>query len=237
MQRRGHEVRSLREMRRARVSNGAPCQACDGRGFGAPVACVKCKAAGVTEEFFQDASSSRRASRTARAYKSPANPSTPASASCPSKIFTRDGATITSVLKLTVAQATEGGFFDAETLHGAEPVFVEGGAKTGDTKTLEGKGLPKGKGDGRGNHVVRLEVARAPTPEPEPEPESKPRDGRDGCRGGWTRVEGGGAGRGAAGEARKDGGWAAADGGGSRGATGGEEAALLAALEAKTGGT
>ena len=157
-----------------RVSNGAPCQACDGRGFGAPVACVKCKAAGVTEEFFQGRVVVPAGVEDGARVQISGKSQHARIRVMPSKIFTRDGATITSVLKLTVAQATEGGFFDAETLHGAEPVFVEGGAKTGDTKTLEGKGLPKGKGDGRGNHVVRLEVARAPTPEPEPEPESKP---------------------------------------------------------------
>ena len=157
-----------------RVSNGAPCQTCDARGFGAPVACVKCKAAGVTEEFFQGRVVVPAGVEAGARVQISGKPQRARIHIMPSKIFTRDGATITSVLKLTAEQATEGGFFDAETLHGAEPVFVEGGAKTGDTKTLEGKGLPRGKGDERGDHVVRLEVARAPTPEPEPEPESKP---------------------------------------------------------------
>ena len=95
-----------------------------------------------------------------------------------------------------------GGFFDVETLRGPETVFVDEGAKTGDVKVIEGKGLPRdgavGKGDERraagkglkpsgdaerGDHIVRLEVARekaraGPEPEPEPEPE------RDGVGGG-----------------------------------------------------
>ena len=155
----------------------------------------------------------------------------------PSKIFTRDGATITSVLKLTVAQATEGGFFDAETLHGAEPVFVEGGAKTGDTKTLERKGLPKGKGDGRGNHVVRLEVARAPTPEPEPEPESKPK--REETAAGEAGRASKGDGEGEAPPAKR----AKTEGGPPptevdlAALLAEKKRKLLAALEAKTGGT
>ena len=37
----------------------------------------------------------------------------------PSKLFERDGLVIRSVLKLTAAQAKEGGFFDVETLGGA----------------------------------------------------------------------------------------------------------------------
>ena len=110
----------------------------------------------------------------------------------PSKIFSRDGATITSVLKLTAEEADAGGFFEVETLHGKETIFIDEDAKSGDTKTLQGKGLPlpqtqqqqqqrQRKAGGaaagsseedvpKGDHVVKLEVARRKTPEPESEP-------------------------------------------------------------------
>ena len=102
----------------------------------------------------------------------------------PSKIFSRDGATITSLLKLTAEEADAGGFFEVETLHGKETVFIDENAKSGDTKTLQGKGLPlpqtqqqqqqqrqrKEEDVPKGDHVVKLEVARRKTPEPEPEP-------------------------------------------------------------------
>ena len=56
------------------------------------------------------------------------------------------------------------------TLHGTETLFIEAGAKSGDERRLEGKGIPKAGGDGggsRGDHVVVVEVKRATTPERE----------------------------------------------------------------------
>lgn len=175
----------------------APCAACDARGFGFPVPCAKCDGAGAVEEFFQGrvvippgVADGARIALVGRLIRAVVRV-------MPSKLFARDGANISSVLRLTAEEAREGGFFDVETLRGPETVFVDEGAKTGDVKVIEGKGLPRdgavGKGDERraagkgskpsgdaerGDHIVRLEVAREKTPEPEPEPE------RDGIGGG-----------------------------------------------------
>lgn len=178
-----------------RVHPGAipqrPCAACDGRGFGEPVACRPCKGLGCTEEFFQGrvvvpagVVAGARIQIAGRSQHAKIHV-------MPSKIFSRDGPTITSVLKLSAEEADAGGFFEVETLHGTETVFLEENAKSGDTKVLEGKGLPlqqgtaRGTGGGKedipkGNHVVRLEVARRRTPEPEPESEPEREVGVDG---------------------------------------------------------
>jgi molecular chaperone DnaJ len=78
----------------------------------------------------------------------------------PSALFERDGFVIRSVLRLTNAQAKEGGFFDVETLDGPMTVFVEAGAASGDAKTVPGAGLPTTNQPGapRGDHVARVFV-------------------------------------------------------------------------------
>ena len=47
----------------------------------------------------------------------------------PSKVFTRDGLNVTSTLRLSAADAREGGFFDVETVHGTETTYFDEDAK------------------------------------------------------------------------------------------------------------
>jgi molecular chaperone DnaJ len=168
-----------------------PCVPCAGRGFGEPVVCKPCKGKGSTEEFFQGRVVVPAGAAAGARIQIAGRPQHARIHVMPSKIFSRDGATITSLLKLTAEEADAGGFFEVETLHGKETVFIDEGAKSGDAKTLEGKGLPlqqlnakagaRGAGAGgarggedvpKGDHVVKLEVARRKTPEAEPEAEA-----------------------------------------------------------------
>lgn len=160
-----------------------PCAPCDGRGFGEPVVCMHCKGKGSTEEFFQGRVVVPSGAAAGARIQIAGRPQYARIHVMPSKIFSRDGATITSVLKLTAEEADAGGFFEVETLHGKETVFIDEGAKSGDSKTLQGKGLPLqrkaragagGEDVPKGDHVVKLEVARRKTPEPEPEIEPEP---------------------------------------------------------------
>tara|TARA_B100000405_G_scaffold218294_1_gene154628 strand:- start:5 stop:430 length:426 start_codon:yes stop_codon:yes gene_type:complete len=82
-------------------------------------------------------------------------------------VFTRDGLNVTSTLRLSAADAREGGFFDVETVHGTETTYFDEETSHGDTKTLTGKGIKDGKKTG--DHIVRVEVEREPTPPPEDE--------------------------------------------------------------------
>ena len=116
------------------VASGAPCAKCDGRGFGAPVTCANCKALGATEDFFQGrvvvppgVAHGARIQITGVKVHAKIHV-------MPSKLFARDGADIISTLRLSAEDAARGGFFDVETLRGAETTWVDEGAKTGDVK-------------------------------------------------------------------------------------------------------
>lgn len=78
-------------------------------------------------------------------------------------MFSRDGLNVTSTLRLSAKDALEGGFFEVETVHGVETMYFDEETKSGDTKTLDGKGIKDGKKIG--NHIVRVEVEREQTPE------------------------------------------------------------------------
>lgn len=146
--------------------NSKECPKCSGRGFGAPTPCDTCKSEGKVEDFFQgrvvvpagvaDGSRVQVTGKTQHAKIK----------IMPSKMFQREGVTIKSTLILTATQAREGGFFDVETIGGTETVFLDSAVATGDVKTLEGKGLPlpgyedlKTDDVKRGDHVVRIEVS------------------------------------------------------------------------------
>ena len=138
-----------------------PCSVCEGRGFGAPKPCDACHSKGAVEDFFPgrvvvpagvaDGARVKLVGDAKRFAKIRV---------MPSALFERDGFSIRSVLRLTKAQAKEGGFFDVETLDGTATVFVEAGAANGDAKTVAGAGLPTTNQPGapRGDHVARVFV-------------------------------------------------------------------------------
>lgn len=148
------------------------CLTCGGNGFGKPVVCAHCGAAGATDEFHQarvvvppGVEHGARVKIKDRREHAKINVMA-------SRIFTRRGADVYFTLRITSTEANEGGFHEVQTLRGAETLFIEAGAKTGDERRLEGKGLPRGKGgantgDELGDHVVVVEVKRETTPERE----------------------------------------------------------------------
>ena len=145
-------------------ANGKPCAACGGRGFGAPKPCAACHSKGAVEDFFQGRVAVPAGVADGARVRVAGKKQCAKIRIMPSKLFERDGLVIRSVLKLTAAQAKEGGFFDVETLGGVATVFVDAGAKTGDAATVRGAGLPAflapGEPSGpRGDHVARVEVA------------------------------------------------------------------------------
>lgn len=149
------------------------CLTCGGNGFGKPVACAHCGAAGATDEFHQarvvvppGVEDGARVKIKDRREHAKINVMA-------SRMFTRRGADVCSTLRMTHKEANDGGFHEVQTLRGSETLFWEAGAKTGDERRLQGKGLPRngvgsGGGDGdRGDHVVVVEVKRETTPERE----------------------------------------------------------------------
>ena len=144
---------------------GSGCASCGSKGFGAAETCRKCGGDGVRDDFFHGrvmippgVENGARLPIIGRSQHVRVR-------ILPSKTFSRDGLNVTSTLRLTAAEAREGGFFEVETVHGKETTYFDEETKSGDTKSLAGKGITQGKKTG--DHVVVVEVEREPSPEPE----------------------------------------------------------------------
>jgi curved DNA-binding protein len=77
----------------------------------------------------------------------------------PDRMFTRDGANLTRELPLTLGEALLGGQVHVETIGGKRLLLtIPAGTQQGRVFRLTGQGLPRGKGDGRGDLLVRTRV-------------------------------------------------------------------------------
>ncbi len=92
----------------------------------------------------------------------------------PNAVFLRDGADLHVDLPLSNRQAAEGGPHEVQTLEGGASVEVPEGSGHGDILRLEGQGLPRRDGSGRGDLLVRLTVVGTKWP-PASEPDERPR--------------------------------------------------------------
>ena len=144
---------------------GSGCGTCGSKGFGAAETCRKCGGDGVRDDFFHGrvlippgVENGARLPIIGRSQHVRVRV-------LPSKTFSRDGLNVTSTLRLTAAEAREGGFFEVETVHGKETMYFDEETKSGDKKTLAGKGITQGKKTG--DHIVVVNVEREPSPEPE----------------------------------------------------------------------
>jgi len=76
----------------------------------------------------------------------------------PDERFTRDGETIHSRVIITAAQAALGDHVTVPTVDGDVELKVPAGTQPGDQLRLKGKGVPKPRGFGRGDHIVTVTV-------------------------------------------------------------------------------
>jgi curved DNA-binding protein len=76
----------------------------------------------------------------------------------PSPVFTRNGADLTREIPVTLQEALLGGEVDVETLSGRVIMTVPSGTQQGQTFRLAGKGMPRLKGEGRGDLFVKVKV-------------------------------------------------------------------------------
>ncbi|HEY8449351.1 MAG TPA: molecular chaperone DnaJ [Bacillota bacterium] len=72
--------------------------------------------------------------------------------------FRRQGDDVVSELAVGFAQAALGTSLEIETLDGKESVRIPAGTQPGTEIRLRGKGMPRLRGRGRGDHVVRVTV-------------------------------------------------------------------------------
>lgn len=76
----------------------------------------------------------------------------------PDERFTRDGDTIHSRVVVSAAQAALGASVTIPTVDGDVDLKIPAGTQPGDDLRLKGKGVPKTRGFGRGDHIVTIEV-------------------------------------------------------------------------------
>ena len=155
----------------------ASCGGCEGKGFASPVQCTKCKGDGVMDDYFHGRVHIPPGCENGTRLPISGRSQHVRVRILPSKQFARNGLDVTSTLTLSAKDAAEGGFFEVETVYGIETTYFDEDTKSGDSKTLDGKGIKDGKKVG--NHVVRVEVERAPTPDVEDEPEDQAQEDED----------------------------------------------------------
>jgi molecular chaperone DnaJ len=80
----------------------------------------------------------------------------------PHQFFRREESNIIYDLKINFAQAALGAELTVPTLYGDAPLKVPAGSQPGEVFTLKGKGIPHFRRSGKGDQLVRLNVA---TPE------------------------------------------------------------------------
>lgn len=76
----------------------------------------------------------------------------------PSKRFVRSGIDIHSEVEIEVPQAVLGDEVTADTLHGKEKIRIPAGTTDGKVFKLTGKGVPKIKGGGNGDQLVKIRI-------------------------------------------------------------------------------
>jgi len=72
--------------------------------------------------------------------------------------FKREGHNIVSTLPVSLGEALNGASVRVDTVDGAVDVKVPKGAKEGTKLRLRGKGVPRGKDDGRGDQLVEIHI-------------------------------------------------------------------------------
>jgi DnaJ-class molecular chaperone len=85
----------------------------------------------------------------------------------PHPVFTRDGTDIRADVAVTLGEAMLGARIEVPTVDGRVSITVPKGSNTGTRLRLRGKGVPKPRGGGRGDHYVTLKVVLPDTPDPE----------------------------------------------------------------------
>ena len=76
----------------------------------------------------------------------------------PHPIFTREGIDVHCEIPVSFVQATLGATVDAPTLDGKIELKIPEGTQSGTVLKLSGKGIPKLRGEGRGNEYVKVKV-------------------------------------------------------------------------------
>jgi molecular chaperone DnaJ len=132
--------------------------------------CAKCKGIGAVDDFIQCRVEVPKNPKQNQRVKIQGREAFAVIHTMPSKKFRKCQSNeydVKTTIQLTALEAKEGGFFEVETLHGKETVYVEDGTEDGAEKILEKQGIEK-----KGNHIVSIEVL-PPVEEEEEEEEEE----------------------------------------------------------------
>ena len=77
----------------------------------------------------------------------------------PHEVFVRNGDDLVYVLIISYPVAALGGEVTVPTLEGSTIVNIRGGTQPGETMRLKGKGMPRFRGYGKGDLIVRVSVS------------------------------------------------------------------------------
>ena len=76
----------------------------------------------------------------------------------PHKIFSRDGTSVFCEMPISFVQATLGARVEAPTIDGKIELTIPEGTQSGTVLKIAGKGIPKLRGEGRGDEFVKIKV-------------------------------------------------------------------------------
>lgn len=76
----------------------------------------------------------------------------------PHPIFTRDGTTVNCEIPISFVQATLGAKVEAPTIDGKIELTIPEGTQSGTVLKIRGKGIPRFRGEGRGDELVKVKV-------------------------------------------------------------------------------
>ena len=139
--------------------------------------CKKCKGIGAVDDFFQNRVEVPKNPKQNQRVKIQGRETYAVIYTMPSKKFRKCHSNehdVKTTLQLTALEAKEGGFFEVETLHGKETVYVEDGTEDGAEKILEKQGIEK-----KGNQIVSIEVLPPPVVEEDKEKEGNEEEGEE----------------------------------------------------------
>lgn len=167
------EVRRVRQSILGQMVTSSPCPRCGGQGQTITDPCPDCRGEGrrTEEKVYEvdvpagvgDGTQLRLASRGAAGPRGGPNGDLYLHVRVrPHSRFRREGHDVVAEVRLTMTQATLGASLDFETLDGNETLVIPAGTQTGRVFELRGRGVPGGRGRGRGNLVVRV-VVETPT--------------------------------------------------------------------------
>jgi molecular chaperone DnaJ len=164
------EVREVRRSILGQIVTAAPCVACSATGSRIPTPCRECRGDGrVRSSRSIDVEVPSGVDDGQRLRLSGRGPAAPRGGVpgdlyvtvrvAPDPRFERQGEDLLHVRTIAFTQATLGTHLDIDTLEGLEELIVPPGTQPGHVFRLKGRGVPALRGRGRGDLMVRIDVA------------------------------------------------------------------------------